>query len=173
MSNTLSSLYRSDLLYVADMENQIRVLLPKVIQKVTSPELKKLLQMHLDETEEQSTMTETLIKELSDETESRQAKGIRGIVAEIEEILERNSPSTTLDLALIEGLQRIEHYEIATYGALANYAQELGLSDNQDLLFEVMQEEKAADEQLTAIAETLIPQASPITQSEDEPVVAE
>ena len=140
-------------------------LLTLLIEKVLSHELRKLIEMHISDTEEHITIVTDLCDEFSLDSTKSTAQGMKGIVTEAEETISHYSPSPLLDLASIEVLQRADHYLISAYGTITNYVQELGYDDVQDLLHELLNDAKASDEKLTAIAEVLIPQASLRTQN--------
>jgi ferritin-like metal-binding protein YciE len=162
----LHDLFLLELQDLYSVESQIIEALPKMIQKTTNPELKRAFTLHLDETRKQAQLIEDLCREFDVDPEGKHCLGIEGIIEEGQEMMTANNPSPLLDLAMIGIAQKVEHYEIASYGTATNYAQELGLDDAQDLLFGTMTEEKTTDEKLTAIAETLIPLAPTGTEED-------
>lgn len=165
MNPTLADLFRSDLRYLVSTEEQMLELLNLIKEKVETPELKKLIEMHRSDTEEHITIATDLCDEFSLDSTKNTAQGMRGIVTEAQEAVSHYGPSPLLDLTCIEVLQRAEHYLISAYGTVTNYVEELGYDDVQDILHEVLSDAKAADEKLTAIAEVLIPHVSPRTQN--------
>ena len=155
---TLHDLFLLELQDIYSVEQQIIEAMPRMIERTTNSELKRAFTLHLEETRRQSQRIEDLCGEFDLDPDSKHCTGVEGIIEEGQEIMSANTPSSILDLAMIGIAQRIEHYEIAAYGTAANYAQEMGHSDAQDLLVQTLSEEKDTDEKLTALAETLIPQ---------------
>lgn len=153
---TLHELFLLELQEIASFETQILEAMPAMIEKTTSTELKEALRMHFDETKKQSELIINLCKEFDVDPEGKHCTGMEGIIEEGQEMLTANTPSELLDLAMIGIAQKVEHYEIASYGTAVNYAQEMGHEHAQDLLFQTMTEEKASDEKLTTMAETII-----------------
>ncbi|MBC8094914.1 MAG: DUF892 family protein [Akkermansiaceae bacterium] len=135
-----------------DAEKQITKALPKMIKAAEHEELKEALQAHLEETGVQIERLEKVF-ELFDETpKSKKCKAMEGLVAEGKELIEEEEG----DAAMICAAQKIEHYEIASYGSLVSWARLLGEDAAADLLEETLGEEEQADEKLTEIAESTI-----------------
>lgn len=153
---TLKDLFLTEIQGIYSMENQIIEAMPKMIEKISNPELKRAFTIHLEDTRKQAHLIDDLCIEFDVDPNGRHCVGIEGIIEEGQEILSANNPSPALDLAIIDIAQKIEHYEIASYGTVANYAQEMGHQASQDLLMEILAEEKSTDEKLTAFAELLI-----------------
>jgi ferritin-like metal-binding protein YciE len=150
---TLDDLFVHTLRDIYYAENQITKALPEMVDKATSPELKQGFQQHLRETEGHIKRLEQVF-ELHDIT----AKGVEcpaidGIIEETEEIAGDISDKQVMDAALIAAAQAVEHYEIARYGTLIAWAEELGRSDCAALLEQNLAEEKATDRKLTEMAE--------------------
>lgn len=156
---TINDLFLMELQDLYSVENQIIEAMPKMIEKTTSPELKRAFTVHLEETRNQQQLVEDLCLEFTIDPMGHHCLGMEGILEEAAEVLTANTPSPVLDLALIASAQKVEHYEIASYGTTTNYAQELGYEDAQDLLVQILAEEKTTDEKLTALAEALLPDA--------------
>lgn len=154
----LHDLFLLELQDIYSFEQQIIEALPKMIEKTTTPELKRAFTLHLDETRKQAERIADLCEEFDIDPEGKHCLGIEGIIEEGAEMMSANTPSPLLDLAMIGIAQKVEHYEIAAYGTAANYAQEMGHSDAQELLVQTLEEEKKSDEKLTVLAETLIPE---------------
>jgi ferritin-like metal-binding protein YciE len=133
-------------------ESQILKALPKMAKKATDPELKKALEHHLQETEGQvERLTSAL--ELLDETTGRQkCKGMAGLIEEGDAVLHEDATEEVRDALLIGAAQKVEHYEIATYGTAIAWCHLLGLSEVANLLDETLRQEKSADEKLTKVA---------------------
>jgi ferritin-like metal-binding protein YciE len=134
-------------------EKQLTRALPKLAKKVTSPELRELLESHLDETEQQITRLETAFEKLGERPRGKHCDGMAGIVEEGNALLQEDFDDAVLDAGIIAGAQRAEHYEIAAYGSVMAWAKALGHKDIAALLDETLEEEKAADKKLSALAE--------------------
>lgn len=134
-------------------ETQMVKALPKMINAASSTELKNAFESHLKETRNQVARLEKVFKALGEKIGNEICEAMEGIISESDEVTQLYPPSALRDAALIACAQRIEHYEIAAYGTLCTFAQELDLDDIQELLGETLDEEKSADEKLTGIAE--------------------
>lgn len=170
-ATTFHDLFLLELQDIASFEGQILEAMPQMIEKTTTSELKAALKMHRDETKKQLGTIKDLCAELGVDPDGKHCTGIEGIIEEGQETLTANTPSRVLDLAIISIAQKIEHYEIAAYGTAANYAQEMGHQDAQDLLMTTLSEEQKTDELLSAMAETIIPLV-PIGMDESQTRVA-
>lgn len=150
----LNKLFMNELKDMYSSENQIIKALPNFIKLATSNELKEALNKHLKETERQVTRVKKIFSLLGVTPTEETCEGMRGIIAEGNEMVTSDPKSPTLDAAIIAACQKIEHYEIATYGTLKNFAKQLDLdSEVVDLVDEILDEEVAADKQLTKIAQ--------------------
>ena len=135
-----------------DAEKQITKALPKMAKAAENEELKEAFETHLEETEGQIERLERVF-ELFDETpKGKKCKAMDGLVAEGRELIEEEEG----DAALICAAQKIEHYEIASYGSLVSWARLLGEDEAADILEETLGEEEQADEKLTDLAESVI-----------------
>ena len=135
-----------------DAEKQITKALPKMAKAAEHEELKEAFETHLEETEGQIERLERVF-ELFDETpKGKKCKAMDGLVAEGRELIEEEEG----DAALICAAQKIEHYEIASYGSLVSWARLLGEDEAADILEETLGEEEQADEKLTDLAESVI-----------------
>jgi ferritin-like metal-binding protein YciE len=141
-----------DLYYV---EKQMLKNLPKLIKRATSPELKNILESHLDETETHIERLERVFSKLDMEPRGKFCAAIDGIMEEAAEIIEMNADSDVMDAAIIAAAQKAEHYEIATYGCVKTYARMLNYNNIAGILEDILQEEKNADVKLTEAAETI------------------
>lgn len=150
----LNKLFFDELEDMYNAEMQIVEFLPRVIHIVSSPDLKDALSKHLKETENQVTRIENIFSILEVPPKEKTCKAMVGIIKEAEELTKNRSKSSTLDAAIISAAQKIEHYEIASYGTLRSFAKYLEFSSEVvDLLQETLDEEGAADKKLTKIAE--------------------
>lgn len=135
-------------------EKQIAKTLPKMKKAATSTELQKAFDDHLVMTEQHITRLEKVFEVVGEKAKGKTCEAIEGIIKEGEEIISDTDKNTaTRDVGLIIAAQKVEHYEIATYGGLAQLAETLGLTEAQNLLHTTLEEEKQTDLLLTGIAE--------------------
>ena len=135
-------------------EKKLVQTLPKLAKAATSDELRTAFTDHLEETKGHVTRLEQVFELLGEKAEAKKCDAMEGITEEGASIIEDTEKGTaTRDVALILAGQKAEHYEIATYGGLAQIAQTLGLDEIASLLESTLDEEKAADEKLTGLAE--------------------
>ena len=135
-------------------EKQIAKTLPKMKKAATSEELKTAFESHLVQTEAQITRLESVFELLGEKAKGKTCEAIEGIIKEGEGIISDTDKNTaTRDVGLIFAAQKVEHYEIATYGGLAQLAETLGLTEASSLLHQTLEEEKQTDLLLTGIAE--------------------
>ena len=137
-------------------EKQLTKALPKLAKNATSEQLRDLLETHLEETEQQISRLEDAFEMLGEKPRGKHCDGIAGIVEEGNAMLQEDFEGAVLDAGIIAGAQRTEHYEIAAYGTVMAWAKALGLNDLAELLDQTLEEEKAADEKLSALAESTI-----------------
>lgn len=150
----LFKLFIDELEDMYSSEHQIIESLPKLIRLASSSDLKEALTKHLHETENQAKRLEQIFSILNLSSEEKTCEAMEGILREAEELTENKTKSPTLDAAIISAAQKVEHYEIASYGTLRSFAKSLELdSDIIDLLQDNLDEEGAADKKLTKIAE--------------------
>ena len=133
-------------------ENQIVKSLPALIDKATNRELSKGLSDHLEETRKQITRLDQVFKKLGQPAQGVQCPAINGLVKEADEVAGEVVDKEVLDAAIVGAAQAVEHYEIARYGTLIAWADELGHNDILRLLTTNLNEEKAADKKLSTIA---------------------
>jgi ferritin-like metal-binding protein YciE len=149
----LQDLFVNELRDVYDAERQIVKALPRVIRASASEDLKEALERHLDETRGQVERLEQVFERLELRPKGKHCPGMEGILEEGKELIEEGSRGEVLDAGLIAAAQRVEHYEISAYGTLASWARQLGHDGVIALLEKNLEEEKAADKKLTALAE--------------------
>jgi ferritin-like metal-binding protein YciE len=152
----LEDLMKEELKDVLNAENQIIKALPKMIKKASNQELKSAFQSHLEETKGHVDRVEQAMESMGMPTKGKTCKAMKGILEEGSEIMGEDAEEDVMDAALIAAAQKVEHYEIATYGTLCTYADLLGLQDAKRLLGQNLDEEKKTDETLTELAERLI-----------------
>jgi ferritin-like metal-binding protein YciE len=153
---TLDDLFVHTLEDIYYAEQKITKALPKMIEKVHDPELKQGFQTHLTETKNQLKRLEKVFQMHGTPAKAVTCAAIDGIVDEAEEILGDARDNEVLDAAALAAAQAVEHYEIARYGTLIAWARQLGRNDCAQVLEETLQEEKATDRKLTAIAESRV-----------------
>jgi ferritin-like metal-binding protein YciE len=151
----LEELFMHELKDVLDAERQITKALPKMAKAAESDELRAAFEEHLEVTEAQVERLETIFKSLDKAARGKHCKGIEGIIKEGEEVIKEEDASPARDAALIAGAQKVEHYEIASYGCLVEYAKLLEMDEAVELLETTLSEEKETDEKLTSIASEL------------------
>lgn len=142
-------------------EKQITKALPKMAKKAQSSELKSAFEEHLKQTERQVDRLEKAFEHLGRSPRARKCEGLAGIIEEGEELLKEDAEPTTKDALLISAAQKVEHYEIASYGAVCTWAELLGHNEIKKLLGETLDEEKKTDEKLKKLAAQVNPQAAP------------
>jgi ferritin-like metal-binding protein YciE len=152
----LQDLMMNELKDILHAENQIVKAMPKMIKTATHPELQGALEKHLEETREQVNRVGQVMGMLGMPVKAKTCKAMQGILEEGKEVMGEDADDDVMDAALIGAAQKVEHYEIATYGTLCTYAELLGLEDAKRLLGQNLEEEKRTDEKLTELAESVI-----------------
>jgi len=151
---SLYNLFIDELEDMYDSEKRIVESLPKLINLSSFPALKEALSKHLEETKGQIERIENIFSILNMQSKGKTCAAMIGILKEADELVENQPKSATLDAAIISAGQKVEHYEMASYGTLRSFAQYLELDDEiADLLQETLNEEGSADKTLTKIAE--------------------
>ena len=153
---TLQDLFVDELRDLYDAEKQLVKALPKMAQASSSQQLRQAFESHLSETEGHVNRLEQIFSKLNQKTSGESCDGMKGLVKEGEEMVSHVEESPLRDAGLIGAANRVEHYEIAAYGTARTFAQMLGYSDAVQLLEQTLEEEKAADKKLTAIAESMV-----------------
>jgi ferritin-like metal-binding protein YciE len=151
--DTIEKLFIAELKDLYSAENQITKALPKMVKAATSSDLKKAFESHLRETEGQIERLVEICNILGTNPKGKSCEGMKGVLSEGSSMLQEVEEGDVRDAALISAAQRVEHYEMAAYGAVRTYAQILGQSEAAKLLEETLEEEKAADQKLTSIAQ--------------------
>ena len=149
-------------------EKQLMKALPKMAKGATNDQLRDAFESHLDETEGHVTRLERVFELLEEKPRGKHCAGIAGIIEEGSDVLQEDMESSVLDACLIASGQRAEHYEMAAYGTAIAWSEALELGDVAQLLRETLEEEKAADKKLTALAESGINEAATAGESEEE-----
>ncbi len=172
-TGTLHDAFIDELRDAYDAEKQLTKALPKMAKAASSPGLRKAFETHLEETRGQIDRLEQVFARLDEKVRGKHCDGIAGIIEEGKAVMEEDFDEATMDACLIAGSQRAEHYEMAAYGTLVAWARAMGHPEAADLLQETLDEEKAADEKLTSLAESGINRdaadaAHPEGEDEDE-----
>ena len=153
---SLNDLLIKELQDLYDAENRIIEALPKMAEKASSPELRSGLNQHLEQTKGQVRRLDQIFDQLRDvDREDGKCKGIEGIIKEGEDLLKKDSEPEVRDAGIIASAQKVEHYEIASYGTVRTYAELLGRQDWARLLDETATEEKETDQKLNQLASHL------------------
>lgn len=151
---TMDDLFVHTLRDIYYAENQIVKALPEMLEKATDPALKQGFKSHLQETKNHVKRLEQVFQMHGVEVKGVDCPAIDGIIDETQEIVGEVEDKKVLDAALIAAAQAVEHYEITRYGTLIAWAKQLGRSDCAAVLAQTLQEEKATDAKLTAMAES-------------------
>jgi ferritin-like metal-binding protein YciE len=151
--DSLENLYREQLRDLYSAEKQLTVALPKMAEGASSSNLRKAFEQHLRQTEQHVNRLEQIFQEINVKPGRKKCKGMEGLIKEGEEILKENGESAVVDAGLIAAAQRVEHYEIAGYGTVRTYAEQLGHNKAASILQKTLEEESSANEKLTQLAE--------------------
>ena len=146
-------------------ENQLLEALPKMAQAATSSKLEQAFQDHFKETQGQVKRLEKIFSSIDYKPGGHRCRAMEGLIEEGKEIIDEQGEPEARDAALICAAQKVEHYEMATYGTLRTYARTLGLDDACELLTETLREERNADSLLTDLAEHSINKLAMLTAS--------
>jgi len=149
---SFEDLFITELSDIYSAEKQLTKALPKLAEAASNEELKQALSDHLEETEGQVDRIEKIIKSEKLTLKRKKCEAMAGLIEEGAEAIETIEQGPLLDVAIIMGGQKVEHYEIAAYGSLIELGKLLGYDTAVDLLGETLEEEKGADEKLTDIA---------------------
>lgn len=154
--NTLHELFVQELQDLYDCENQLVKALPKMADKASYTELQAGIREHLQQTERHVTRLEECFRSIGEKVKATKCKGIRGIIDEGEDLAKEDGSPAAIDAGIIASSQKVEHYEIASYGTVVSYAEIMGHTQCAQLLRQTLEEEKETDKKLTSIAERLI-----------------
>ncbi len=157
--DNLRKLYINQLQMLLSTEQQIAEALPKMIDKSADVQLKQAFQSHLQETGEQVTRLENILNATVGEAAPQKCKVLAALVSEAEDMVKDAADNDVRDAALISAAQRVEHYEMACYGAVRHWALILGETRHAELLDKTLKEEGHADHLLTQISDRVDPQA--------------
>ncbi|MEO8147463.1 MAG: ferritin-like domain-containing protein [Bacteroidia bacterium] len=151
-AENLKSLFVDELKDIYWAEKALVKAIPKMIKNATSDELITALEEHLDITEQQVTRLEQVFESVGAKAQAKKCEAMEGLIKEAESIIAETREGVVRDAGIISAAQKVEHYEIATYGTLRTFATVLGEEEAADLLQQTLNEEKQADETLTGVA---------------------
>ncbi|MCO5252326.1 MAG: ferritin-like domain-containing protein [Candidatus Kapabacteria bacterium] len=151
-SSQLMKLFVDELKDIYWAEKALTRAIPKMIKNATSDALVDALTSHLSETRNQITRLEQVFESIDKKATAEKCDAMEGLIKEGEEIMEECEEGPMRDAGIISAAQKVEHYEIASYGTLRQFAETLGLTEAQALLETTLNEEKAADQKLTKVA---------------------
>lgn len=152
VAHGLRTLFVDELKDIYFAEKALVTAIPKMIKNATAPELVKALTGHLEQTKKHVTRLENVFSLVGEKPQAKKCEAIVGLIKEAEEIMGATEKGMVRDAGIILAGQKVEHYEIATYGTLRTFATTLGENDAATILDETLSEEKSADEKLTEIA---------------------
>ena len=165
---TLHELLVEEIKDLYHAEKQLTKALPKMAKAASHDDLREAFETHLEETREQVSRLEEVFDALGEKPKAKPCHGMAGIIEEGSELMQEDAEAAVMDAGLIAAAQRAEHYEIGSYGTCVAWAQLLGLDDVAALLEQTLEEEKAADKKLSALAEQEINQNAASQGQEEE-----
>jgi ferritin-like metal-binding protein YciE len=154
--DTLEKLYINELRDLYSAENQLLKALPKMAKGASSPELKDAFQKHLEQTKGHVERLEQLFEQLDESPKGKTCHGMKGLIEEGSEILTEDGENSVLDAGIIVAAQKVEHYEIASYGSVRTFANLLGKDEAAGLLKSTLDEESETNEILNRLAEGIV-----------------
>lgn len=155
-TKTLHDLFLNELKDIYSAEKQLTRALPKMARAATNPELKQGIEHHLEQTKGQVERLDAVFESLDASSRGQTCEAMEGLLAEAQELMELGLEPDALDAALIAAAQKVEHYEIATYGTVCTWAKAMKHEQALNLLLETLAEEKETDEILTKLAKTAV-----------------
>lgn len=159
--SALKELFVDELKDIYWAEQHLVKALPKMSKGATSDELKKTIEEHLGQTENHVTRLEKVFESIGEKARAVKCEAMDGLLKEADELLKETEKGTEVrDVAIISAAQKVEHYEIASYGTMRTLATTLGYSEAARLLEETLKEEKTADSLLTEVAENYVNEAA-------------
>ena len=156
---TIDELLLDELKDLYSAEKQLTKALPKMARAAASQDLKAAFENHLEETQGHVERLDKIFETLGKSPRGKTCHGMQGLVEEGSEMISELEKGAVRDAGLISAAQRVEHYEMAGYGSVREFASLLGRNEIASLLGETLEEEKAADEKLTGISKKVNPQA--------------
>ena len=153
---SLQELLIEEMRDIYSAENQLLKAMPKMAKKASNPQLKKALETHRKETEGQVQRLQKVFEKLGKKPTGKKCSAMEGLIEEGKEMMGEDMEEDTMDAALISIAQKIEHYEIASYGTVRTWAQQLGDEQTARVLQQTLDEEGKTDKLLTELAESSI-----------------
>lgn len=150
---TLQELFVHELSDIYNAEKQLTKALPRLARAASNPKLREAFELHLEETQGQIERIDRVVESTGIRLKRIKCAAMEGLVEEGRDVIESVEEGPVRDAALIGGAQKVEHYEIASYGTLCALAKQLGFNEAIPLLTETLAEEKATDQKLTKLAE--------------------
>jgi ferritin-like metal-binding protein YciE len=165
---SLQDLLEHELKDLYNAENQLVKALPKMAKAASHPDLRAGFETHLEETQGQVKRLERIFKQLDMGTRGKKCEAMEGLIEEGKELISEKPGPAVLDAGLIAAAQKVEHYEIASYGCARTWANQLGLTEVAELLEETLEEEKATDVKLTELAMSMVNEQAEEGEEDDE-----
>ena len=167
---SLNELLAEELKDIYSAEKQLLKALPKMVKKASSEELRNALDEHLEVTQGQVARLEEVFAALGKPAKAKTCKAMQGLLEEAKEIMEEDATPAVLDAGIIAAAQKVEHYEIASYGTVRTWARLCGEEEAAELLQETLDEEAEADKRLSELAENFVnPEAESGDDEESSP----
>jgi len=167
MDNDLHELFLDELADLLSAEQQLIKALPKMAKAAESEELQSAIESHLEETETHAERLQQVAEALGEKLKKKTCAAMKGLVEEASELLKEQKGKASIDAAIIAAAQKVEHYEIASYGTACAWAEQMGHTEALELLQATLEEEGAADEKLTEIAKSLANEAAERSESDE------
>jgi ferritin-like metal-binding protein YciE len=166
--DSLRTLLEEELKDIYSAEKQFMQAMPRIAKKASSQELKTAMQEHMEETRGQVERLERVFELLGSKAKAKTCEAMKGLIREATEMSQQNAEDAVLDAGIIAMAQKIEHYEIASYGTVRTWARIAGLNEAAELLQETLDEEGATDKRLNELAESFVnPEADALPSVED------
>jgi ferritin-like metal-binding protein YciE len=166
--DSLDDLLQEELKDLYDAEKQLTKALPKLAKKASSPELKAAFEEHLSQTEQHIERLEQVFEQLGLPARGKKCEGMQHLIAEGNDMIGDAEDDNARDAIMIAAAQKVEHYEIASYGTVRTWANLLGKDEVASILDETLEEEKQTDQKLTQIAESFVNEQAAQGSDEDE-----
>ena len=166
--DSLDILLEEELKDIYSAEKQLLKALPKMAEKASSDALRAAFEEHLTVTEGQVTRLEEVFETLGKTAKAKTCKAMQGLIEEASELMEEDADDAVMDAGLIAAAQKVEHYEIASYGTVRTWANLCGEENAAELLQETLDEETEADQKLTELAENFVNPAAEEGKEEEE-----
>ena len=167
-NESLKQLYVGELKDLFSAENQLVKALPKMAKAASSDELRAGFEEHLEQTKGQVQRLEEIFESLDESPKGKKCVAMEGLIKGGSEMMEEDFEDAVLDVGLIGAARRVEHYEIAAYGAVCAIAKALGQTEHVSLLQETLNEETETDEKLTDLAKEISPQVDEESSEEQQ-----